>query len=110
MSYESQDQLTQDVTFAGRSRAATVQQAEAFKDDQRPDWVATAEACLVGNGEIYNAFCRLAAGGPGIADKADLGNGRIDQALVLDEDLLALTQANWPTVAGLYFATDGTPI
>jgi hypothetical protein len=110
MSYESQDQLTNDAVFAGRSRAATVQQAEAFKDDQRPDWVAVADACLRGDGEIYNAFLRMAAGGPGIADKAELPNGGIDQGLVLDEDLLSLTQANWPTVAGLYFAPDGSPI
>ena len=110
MSYQAQDQLTNDATFGGRNRAVAVQQAETFKDDARPDWVAVANECLRGNGETYLAFTRIAAGGPGIADKADNGDGTIDQSKVTDADLLSLTQANWPVVAGLYFNDDGTPI
>ena len=110
MSYLAQDQLTNDAIFGGRSRAAVVQQAETFKDDARPDFVAVAHAALRGDGETYNAFLRMAAGGPGIADKADNGDGTIDQANVTDADLLALTQANWQVVAGLYFTEDGAPI
>ena len=110
MSYQAIDQLTQDAIFGGRSRAATVQQAETFKDDARPPFVATANACLMGNGEIYNTFARMAAAGPGIGDKVDNGDGTIDQTKVTDADLLSLTQANWPTVAGLYFKDDGTPV
>jgi hypothetical protein len=110
MSYQSVDQLTDDRVFGGRQRAASVQQAEQFKDDQRQNWVAVAEACLTGNGEIYNAFIRISAAGPGIGDKVDNGDGTIDQSKVTDADLLSLTQANWPVVAGLYFNDDGTPI
>jgi len=40
----------------------------------------------------------------------DNGDGTIDQSLVLDADLLSLTQANFPTVAALYFDSEGTPI
>lgn len=109
MSYLSIDQLTNDAVFAGRSRAATVQQAETFKDDQRPGYVAVANACLAGRGDIYLAFTRMAAAGPGIGDKADNGDGTVDQAKVTDADLLSLTQAMWPVVAGLYFNADGTP-
>ena len=110
MSYQSIDQLTNDVIFAGRVRSCTIEQAEVFKDDARPDWVAVAGACLAGNGEIYLAFIRIEAAGPGIADKADNGDGTIDQAKVTDADLLSLTQANWPVVGGLFFTTDGAPI
>lgn len=109
MSYQSIDQLTNDITFAGRSRAATVQQAETFKDDARPAFVAVANACLTGNAEIYLAFSRMAAAGPGIGDKVDNGDGTIDQAKVTDADLLSLTQAMWQVVAGLYFNEDGSP-
>lgn len=109
MSYQAQDQLTQDATFGGRTRAATVQQAEIFKDDARPSWVAVANEALRGNGETYLAFTRIAAGGPGIAERVDNHDGTIDQAKVTDADLLSLTQANWPTVAGLFFNEDGTP-
>lgn len=110
MSYQAIDQLTNDVIFAGRSRAATVQQAETFKDDARPDIVAVANDCLRGNGEIYLAFTRMAAAGPGIGDRVDNGDGTIDQSKVEDADLLALTQANWPVIAGLYFLETGEPI
>jgi len=109
LSYLAQDQLTNDAVFAGRSRACTVQQAETFKDDQRPGYVAVANACLAGDGEIYNAFLRMNAAGPGIADKADNGDGTIGQAKITDADLLSLVQSFWPTVAGLYFNADGTP-
>lgn len=81
-----------------------------FKDDARPAWVAVADACLQGDGVIYLAFIRIEAAGPGIADKADNGDGTIDQTKVTDADLLSLTQANWQVVAGLYFNEDGSPI
>jgi hypothetical protein len=110
MSYEAQAALTNDSTFIGRSNAAAAQQSEIFKDDQRPDYVALAGSVMRGQNEELAALCRLAAAGPGIADKADLGDGTIDQALVTDADLLALTQANWPTAAALYYAPDGTPL
>jgi len=109
MSYLAQDQLTQDVTFLGRSRAAAIQQAEIYKDDARPNFVALADAVMRDEGGFAATFTRLAAGGPGIADKVDNGDGTIDQSKVTDPDLLSLTQANWPTIASLYFNDDGSP-
>jgi len=47
-------------------------------------------------------FIRLNAAGPGIADKATLPDGSVDQSRVTDADLLSLTQAHWPIVAALY--------
>ena len=109
MSYRSIDQLINDVLFGGRCRAAALEQAETYKDDTRADIVATAEAVLRDVGEVTSTFTRAAAAGPGIGDKADNGDGTIDQAKVTDADLLSLTQANWPVVAGLYFTDDGAP-
>lgn len=108
MSYQAQDQLTQDVVFQGRNRSVCTQQAMSFKDDARPDWVAVALEVLRGDSDTTMAFVRLAAAGPGIAEKADAGDGTVDQSNVLDADLLALTQANWPVVASL-FAEAGLP-
>lgn len=110
MSYLSIDQLTNDIIFAGRSRAAVVEQSETFQNDARPDFVGCAQEALRGNGEIYNTFTRMAAAGPGIGAKVDNGDGTIDQSQVTDGDLLALTQGNYPTVAALYFSADGTPL
>jgi hypothetical protein len=110
MSYQSQDQLMNDSAFNGRSRAAALQQAEIFADDQRQNFVSTAQAVMRDEGLVVSTFTRLNAAGPGIADKVDNGDGTIDQTKVTDADLLSLTQANWQTVAGLYFNADGTPI
>lgn len=107
MSYQSIAQLTDDVWFAARIRSCTVEQAETYKDDARPDWVAVADACLAGNGEMYNAFARIAAAGPGFAETA---GDPPDQTLIADDDILASVQANWPTVAALYYSEDGAPI
>lgn len=109
MSYQSQAQLVQDSAFYGRVTSSCVQQAAQFKTDADPANVAVADQCQKGRGDIYQAFTRLAAAGPGIADKVETPDG-IDQSLVTDADLLSLTQANWPVVAGLYFNSDGTPI
>jgi hypothetical protein len=110
LTYQAQDQLANDVIFGGRNRACATQQAEIFKDDQRPAYVAVSESVLRNEPSCLNAFTRLAAAGPGIADKVDQGDGTIDQSLVTDEDLLSLTQANWPVVADLYFDAEGNPI
>jgi hypothetical protein len=109
VSYQAQFQLTNDSDFNGRSQAAATQQAAIFKDDQRANYVALSQDVLRGDLDVLSAFVRANAAGPGIADKVDNGDGTIDQAKVTDADLLSLTQANWPVVAGLYFNDDGTP-
>ena len=109
MSYHAQWQLGNDPVFIGRTQSAAYQQAEVFINDARPDFVATAQAVLRADLDVLSAFTRTAAAGPGIADKADNGDGTIDQSKVTDADLLSLTQANWPVVGGLYFNEDGSP-
>jgi hypothetical protein len=110
MSYQAQSQLEADGLFQQRSRAAAIQQAEVFKDDQRPDFVALSNGIMRDDPGLSWTFIRVNAAGPGIGDKVDTGDGTIDQSLVTDADLLALTQSNYPTVAGLFYAEDGTPL
>ena len=110
MSYLAQSQLETDADFQRRVNSVNVQQSETYKDDGRADIAATARAILRNDAGPGGALLRLAAGGPGIADKVDNGDGTIDQSKVTDADLLSLTQANFPVVAGLYFNADGTPI
>ena len=109
MSYQSIDQLTKDPDFIGRTNAAATEQAQVFINDARPDYVALAESVLKGAAGPLNAFARMNASGPGIGEKVDIGNDKIDQSQVTDADLLALTQGNWPIVGELFFAEDGTP-
>jgi hypothetical protein len=113
MSYLSQWQLTIDSPFVGRVNAALIQQADVFKDDQRPDMAALANALLVGApvGGVPPAqtFIQLVAAAPGVADTADTGDGTVDSSKVDDADILAAIQAEWPTVAALFYDADGTP-
>lgn len=111
MSYETQAALETDPDFQRRNRAAITQEASRLLGDENtmPQDEAAAEAVLRNDPGPAQAFIRLAAAGPGIADKVDTGDG-IDQSLVTDADLLSLTQANWPTVAALYFDDAGAPL
>lgn len=108
--YLAQSQLEQDPTFQLRIRAVNTEQSQIFIDDGRPDIAACAKAVLRDDSGPGATLLRLAAAGPGIADKVSTGDGTIDQSLVTDADLLALTQANFPHTAALYFNTDGSPI
>ena len=110
MSYETQNQLKQDIQFIGRCQAVAIEQSAIFKNDQRADFVALAEAIQRGDIALLDTFVRLDAAGPGVADKVDQGDGTIDQSQVTDEDLLSLTQANWPDIADLYFNPEGDRI
>lgn len=110
MSYQAQAALEADYWFQQRTRAVAIQQADTFKDDQRPNFVALSSGLLRDEPGLAVTFTRLDAAGPGIADKADNGDGTVDQANVTDADLLSLTQANYPVVAGLYYTEDGSPI
>jgi hypothetical protein len=110
MSYLSQAQLSDDDVFRRRSRAAAQQQADIYLNDARPNFIALSQAVLRDEAGPVSSFTRLNAAGPDIAEKVDNGDGTIDQAKVTDEDLLSLTQANWPVVAGLYYDASGAPL
>jgi hypothetical protein len=110
MSYLAQAQLANDPTWNARCQACAAEQAQVPEvggaDAQAQ---ACADAVLRAQLEVLSAFTRLNAAGPGIADKAG-SDGSINQALVEDAEILALTQQNWPVVSSLYFDADGTPL
>ena len=107
MSYSAIDELTNDVLFGGRVRSCCVEQAEVFKDAADAGFKALAEAVLRGDGEKTNAFARICAAAPGLADQA---GDPVDQTLIGDAPILSTVQANWPVVAQLFYSEDGTPI
>jgi len=105
MSYQSIAQLTGNAVFAGRVDAAATEQAETFKDDQRPDFVSLSQDLLRGEPAPLFAFVRTVAAAPGIGDMADNGDGTISQEQVTDGDILSAVQANYPTVVALFYST-----
>jgi hypothetical protein len=110
MSYLSQSALAADVDFCNRSRAVLVEQSFVYKDDTRPDMVALAESILRWPGPTTATFYGTLAASPGFAATVDNGDGTIDSAKVADPDLLGAVQSQYPAVAALYYAPDGTPL
>ena len=111
MSYLSQWRLTYDDEFVSRCRAAIGGQAEIFKDDERGDIAALATSVLVaGNVQETNTFVAMLAAAPGFAVKVDQGDGTVNSSLIADADILAAVQAEWPTVAALFYGADGGPL
>lgn len=110
MSYQAQSLLESDPSFQRRMRSAITQQADVFKDDQRPAFSACANAILRDEPGPQQTLLRLGAAGPGIAERVENPDGTIDSSRITDADILSLTQANWPTVAALWFTEDGSPI
>jgi hypothetical protein len=108
--------LANQSDFNPRVTFCCVQQSETYINDARAQFVSMAKALLTGNGPMQYTFVRMVAAGPGMAAKADtgqtndLGQPIVDQSLILDEDILAAVQADFPTVAALYFNEDGTPV
>jgi hypothetical protein len=104
MSYLSQWRLAADDDFVSRSRAALVEQAEVFKDDDRADIASLATSLLTAdNPQETLTFVGLLAAAPGFALKVDQGDGTVNSSLVADAEILAAVQALWPTVAALFY-------
>jgi hypothetical protein len=111
MSYQSQWALTYDDGFVSRCRAALTNQSVVFKDDTRPDIAALATSVLTaGDPQETLTFVSMLAAAPGFADMVDQGDGTVDSTQISDGDILSAVQAEWPTVAALFYAPDGSPL
>jgi hypothetical protein len=114
--YHVMHTLANQSDFNPRVIMCCVEQSETYLNDGRPQFVALAQALLKGDVDIQYAFVRLVAAGPDLAGKADTGqmtdSGQpvIDHTQVTDEDILAAVQADFPTVAVLYFDDTGAPL
>jgi hypothetical protein len=110
MTYLNQWHLTFNNDFVSRCRAALTNQASVFKDDGRTDVAALAEAILMGSPTaVFITWQNLLAASPDFVEIATNPDGTIDSSNIDDANILAAIQAQWPTVADLYFNSDGTP-
>jgi hypothetical protein len=110
MSYKAIDQLTMDVWFQARTRACCTQEAQNFRNDARPNFVALADDLLRGGGATTLTFVRLGAASPGVAESATDADGNIDSSKVTDEEILAFVQPAWELVSLLFWDKDGSPL
>ena len=105
MSYADIAALDADEAWRTRVGACCFEQAQIFVNDGRAD-IATLATTILVSGEVPDTLRQYISHSPGFADTY-AGGG---QAAILDVDLLAATQAVWPTVAGLlYPGLGGTP-
>jgi hypothetical protein len=109
MTYQGITRLSRDGQFIERLSACLTQQSAIFKDDGRPDMAALAVSLLRGGTSAEATFIDMAAAAPGFTDKAETPEGGIDSSAITDADLLAAVQAMYPTVASIFFNSDGTP-
>ena len=109
MTYLAQAMLGENVDFGRRCRSALVEQSQRYLNDERAQIVALAAALLRAEPGPTSTFLALIAGAPGMADAAGTDDG-IDAALIGDDAILAAVQADFPTVAALFFEVDGRPI
>jgi hypothetical protein len=99
MSYESRALLAADAGFRSRATICAQEQALIFKDDGRPDMAALADAIILSDGNA-GPLVDLVALAPNFADTTD-------PSTVQDADLLAATQATWPTYAAIAYPQPG---
>jgi hypothetical protein len=111
MSYQSQWNLNYDKDFDARSRACTIEQALSFTNSADVSFKALADSLLRSdNPQIANTFVTIVAGSPGFADASDDGEGGVNSDAITDAMLVSAVQAQWPSVAALYFDSEGQPI
>jgi len=111
VSYEAQHALTYDPAWNNRWRACLTQQANGFRSDSRADVAALSESILRGdNGSVLLTFQTSLGAAPGLADKADNGDGTVDSSRISDAEILSNVQAQYPSIASLYFLDTGEPV
>lgn len=110
MTYLGITRLQADGRFIERTDAALTEQGMYFKDATAADYVALARGVLVGEPvSVRRVFTAILAAAPGFAAAAETPSGGVDASAISDADLLAAVQADWPTVAALFYLPDGTP-
>lgn len=110
MSFLTQTALEGDAAFQERTRACFTEQSSIYLNDERGDIKALAESLLRGDAAEVT-FRRMLAGAPGFADEATNEDGvSVDSSRISDAEILSAVQSQFPTVAALFFASDGTPL
>jgi len=107
MSYATIAELAQDATFQGRVKScATIECQQNLGNPDHPDWSNLAYDTLRGADHVMDAFIRLVAQAPGLADNAGFP---LDQTKITDAGITKAVNDNYPVVASLWYNPDGTP-
>jgi len=106
MSYDSMFKLGNDPDFQGRVRVCAYQECQATLDDfDHPDWSNLAYDTLRGADHVMEAWIRMVARFPGVADAA---GDPPDQSQVPDDAIQAAVVESYPIVASMWYNPNGT--
>jgi hypothetical protein len=110
MSYTQVQQLATDIAFQNRVAACMWNQAPTYQNDADPPSAAMAQGIMRGNTPALIGMVNMMAAFPGMLDGAVVitkgdGSQMLDQTAIPDEAILGQVQANWKTVAGLFYST-----
>jgi hypothetical protein len=98
MSYADIAALDADEQWQVRVAACSFEQAQIFINDGRPD-IATLATAVLTSGKPPDTLRQYISFAPGFGDQFAAGG----QEAIPDGDILAATQAAWPTVAALLY-------
>jgi len=105
MSYASIAQLAQDAAFQDRVRVcAYIECQEHLDDPDHLDWSNVAYDTLRGAENVMDAYIRIVARTPAIADAA---GDPPDQSQISDEDIQVAVGENFPMVASMWYMPNG---
>lgn len=90
MSYEAQNELSNDPTFRGRVRMCIAEQAEGFVADDRPEYKNLAYQAIGNLDATTDQFVPLVSMAPAMSANST------------DGDILAAVQYMWPLVGARY--------
>jgi len=106
-SYASIAALAQDEQFQERIKVSVLIECQAELDDlANPSLSNLAYDTLRGAEHVYNAFIRMVAQTPEVADAA---GDPPDQSLVSDDLIKTTIDDTYPVVASMYYNVDGSP-
>lgn len=108
MSYQGITRLINDAGFIERLSACLIQESTVFKNDGRLDIAHLALAILRNTPGMQLTFVNMAAAAPGFIQAAEQEGGEVDSSLITDGAILANVQANYPTVASIFYNSDGS--
>jgi hypothetical protein len=109
MSYTQVQQLAVDASFQSRVAACMWNQALTYQTNSDASSAAMAQAILRGPTPALISMVNMIAAFPGLIGGAIVitkgdGSQMLDSTAVTDETILGQVQANWKTVADLFYA------
>lgn len=109
MTYIQVQQLAVDISFQNRVSSCMMNQALTYQTNADAATAAMAQAIMKGPTPALMTMVNMITAFPGMLDGAVVitrgdGSQMLDQTAIPDEAILGQVQANWKTIADLFYA------